>query len=200
MLLLAALGYSARNGINGVGGELNTAVNVTARKIALVGDLRADFQNMQAFARHAQFAFVVNHMVQTNQKVGASVECSMCHTLESRQTNESELGAIAASVKRSIAQLRPLAATPSRNKIPGGRRERHRPVCAALQSISEACGAESIRRGPWHPRDQMSPIVDQVDHVMTELREQQRNRSNWRTGARAIPLPGPSGLPTLSWG
>ncbi len=174
MLLLAALGYSARNGINGVGGELNTAVNVTARKIALVGDLRADFQNMQAFARHAQFAFVVNHMVQTNQKVGASVECSMCHTLESRQTNESELGAIAASVKRSIAQLRPLATTPSETKslaaVESGI-DQYVPLFSQYLKLAEQ---NQFDEAHGILRDQMSPIVDQVDHVMTELREQQR--------------------------
>ncbi len=173
MLLLAALGYSARNGINTIGGELSTAVNVTARKIGLVGDLRADFQDMQVYARRTQFAFVVNHLVQTNGKFGAAVACSMCHTLESRQTRERELGAIAASVKQTIAQLQPLITTPAEKKslaaVESGI-DRYAPLFSDYLKLTEQNQFDDAHAVL---RDQMSPIVDQLDHVMIELRDEE---------------------------
>ncbi|HTS49496.1 MAG TPA: methyl-accepting chemotaxis protein [Bryobacteraceae bacterium] len=173
MLLLAALGYSARNGINRVGGELSAAVNVTARKIALVGDLRAGFQNMQVYARRTQFAFVVNHLVQTNEKFGATVACSMCHTLENRHTRESELGAMAASVKKIIAQLEPLVTTQSEKKglaaVESGI-DQYVPLFSQYLKLTEQNQFDDAH---GILRDQMSPIVDQVDHVMTELRDEE---------------------------
>ena len=66
---------------------------------------------MQAYGRQTQFAFVVNHMVKADEKLGAKVPCSMCHTLDERQAHERELGAIAANVKEKAAQLRPLVST-----------------------------------------------------------------------------------------
>ena len=173
MILLAALGYSARNGINRVGGELSTAVNVTARKIALVGDLRVGFQSMQVYARRTQFAFVVNHLVQTNEKFGATVTCSMCHALESRQTYESELGAMAASVKQIIAQLQPLVTTQSEKKCVAAVESgvgQYVPLFSQYLKLTEQ---NQFDQAHGILRDQMSPIVDQVDHVMTELRDEE---------------------------
>ncbi len=172
MVLLVALGYSAVNGITKIGGELGTAVNVTARKISLVGSLRLDFQEMQAYARRTQFAFVVNHLVQTNEKVGANITCSMCHSLEGRETRERELGAMAVNVKKTVAQLLPLATTDSEKKclatVQAGI-DNYAPLFSEYLKLTERNQFDDAH---GVLRDQMAPIVDEIDKVMTELRNE----------------------------
>ena len=186
MVLLVTLGYSARNGMTKIGGELNSAVNVTAKKIGLVGVLTADFQDMQVYARRTQFAFVVNHLVQTNEKFGANVTCSMCHTLEDRQSRERELGAMAVNVKRTVAQLRPLVTTESEKKclatVEAGI-DQYAPLFSEYLKL-----AESNQFDDAHGvlRDQMAPIVDGIDKVMAQLRgEAQRSLTQSDDRARA---------------
>src|SRR5438309_9984719 len=105
MILIAGLGYMGRRSISSVGGQLSSAVNVTARKMDLVGGLLMQFEDMKSYARRTQFAFVVNHLVQTNARVGANVTCSMCHMLETSETRERELAMIAGSIQGTLGQL-----------------------------------------------------------------------------------------------
>src|SRR4029077_5228975 len=82
----------------------------------LVGGLRAQFQDLEAYARRTQFAFVVNHLVATNEKLGVRATCSMCHVQETRQIRERELGAMAGGIHATAAQLQPLVTSESGNK------------------------------------------------------------------------------------
>ena len=116
MALVLALGYSARDSIGRIGRDLDTAVNVTARKMDLVGELQVAFQDMVAHTRLTQFAFVANHLVQPNARVGANSGCSMCHLWEGRETPEAELHAQATAVRTAISGLQPLITTENERK------------------------------------------------------------------------------------
>jgi hypothetical protein len=143
MILMIILGFSARSAIGRIGGELSTAVNVTARKMDL-GGLRAQFQDLEAYARRTQFAFVMNHLVATNEKLGVRAACSMCHMLETRQTRERELGAMAAAIQATVAQLQPLVTTASGNKHLAAVRAGTGNYVALYSPISETDRAKSV--------------------------------------------------------
>ncbi len=172
MVLLLTLGYAARYGMTRIGGELDTAVNSTAKKISLVGALRADFQDMQAYGRRTQFAFVVNHLVQSNEKFGANVACSMCHTLENRSVHEREMGAIAARVKKNSAQLRPLVSTENEKQslaaVDNGV-DRYVPLFTEYLKLTERNQFDDAHAVL---RDQMAPMVEEIDKVMNQLRDE----------------------------
>lgn len=172
MVLLVTLGYAAVNGITQIGGELSTGVNSTARKISLVGTLRLNFQELQVYARRTQFAFVVNHLVQANEKFGANVTCSMCHTLEGRETRERELGDMAVNVKKTVAQLLPLITTESEKKclatVQAGV-DNYVPLFSEYLKLTERNQFDDAH---GVLRDQMAPIVDDIDKVMAQLRDE----------------------------
>lgn len=172
MVLLVTLGYSARNGMTKIGGELSAAVNLTARKIGLVGILKADFQDMQVYARRTQFAFVVNHLVGANEKFGANATCSTCHTLEGRETRERELGLMAVNIKKTVEQLRPLVTTKNEKKclatVDAGI-DHYVPLFSEYLILTERNQFDDAH---GVLRDQMAPIVDEIDKVMTQLREE----------------------------
>jgi len=174
MILLAALGYSARDGITRIGGELSTAVNVTAKKIALVGDLRAGFESMQSYARRQQFAFVMNHQVQSSDKHAAGDSCSMCHALESGDSQEHEMGALAGGVKQTIAQLAPLATTETETKslaaVQSGI-EKYIPLFSHYVKLTEGNKFDDAH---GVLRDQMAPIVDEIGRLMKQLRDEEQ--------------------------
>jgi methyl-accepting chemotaxis protein len=174
MILMIILGYSARSAIGRIGGELSTAVNVTARKMDLVGGLRAQFQDLEAYARRTQFAFVVNHLVATNEKLGVRATCSMCHTLETRQTRERELGAMAAGIQATVAQLQPLVTTETGNKQLAAVRAGIGNYVSLYSQYLKLTEQNQFDDAHGVLRDQMFPIVDEIDKVMTQLRDEEQ--------------------------
>jgi hypothetical protein len=189
MILLMILGYSARSAIGRIGGELSTAVNVTARKMDLVGGLRAQFQDLEAYARRTQFAFVVNHLVATNEKLGVRAACSMCHTLETRQTRERELGAMAAGIQATVAQLQPLVTTESGNKYLATVRTGIGNYVSLFSQYLKLTEQNQFDDAHGVLRDQMFPLVDEIDKVMTNCGMKSRRRSNCLTSALAGRFP-----------
>jgi methyl-accepting chemotaxis protein/methyl-accepting chemotaxis protein-1 (serine sensor receptor) len=174
MILMIVLGYSARSAIGRIGGELSTAVNVTARKMDLVGGLRTQCQDLEAYARRTQFAFVVNHLVATNEKLGVRATCSMCHILETRQTRESEMGAMAAGIQATVAQLQPLVVTESGKKYLAAVHDGIGNYVSLYSQYLKLTEQNQFDDAHGVLRDQMFPIVDEMDKVLTQLRDEEQ--------------------------
>jgi methyl-accepting chemotaxis protein len=174
IVLFLILGYSAHSAINSIGMELEHAVNFTAKKMDLVGVLLGEFQDMKAYARRTQFSFVVNHLVQGNEQFGATATCSMCHILETRGTHERELGEMAAGIKATVAQLQPLVTTKNGEKYLQAVRADVDNYASLYSQYLKLTGQNQFDDAHGVLRDQMFPIVDEIEKAMRELRDEEQ--------------------------
>jgi methyl-accepting chemotaxis protein/methyl-accepting chemotaxis protein-1 (serine sensor receptor) len=175
LVLLAVIGYWARHAIGGLGGQLNSAVNVTAREAEFVGELNTGFQEMKEYAIQTQFSFVMTHLARTNPSVGAALECAMCHTEEARDVRQRGLDAIAGKVRTTISKLQPMMAGSSGNKsldqLQTGLRDYQSMFGEYLVLV------EGNRYDDAHAvlRDRMLPSITEMGKLLEGLRAEQRS-------------------------
>jgi methyl-accepting chemotaxis protein len=171
MVLIAGLGYMGRRAISSVGGQLSSAVNVTARQVDLVGGLLMQFEDMKSYARRTQFAFVVNHLVHTNAQIGANVTCSMCHMLETNETRERELGVMAATIKATLGQLERLTSHEADLKQLRAARAGIDMYVSLFGRYLKMTAANQFDAAHGVLRDEMFPTLDGIDDALKQLRE-----------------------------
>jgi len=111
LALVMGLGYSSLTAVGGLGGALDVAVNRTARKLRLVGDLQAGFQEMRADATKVEISLVNTMIGRVNtRQQSAESTCGSCHTSDTVETQRQQFEAVATRLGAQIAQLRPLVA------------------------------------------------------------------------------------------
>src|ERR1039457_1084853 len=111
LALVMALGYSSLTAIGGLGGALDVAVNGTAKKLRLVGDLQAGFQEMRVDAAKLEISLTNTIIGRLDTRQGsAESTCGSCHTSDTVETQRQQFEAVAARLSAQVAQLRPLVA------------------------------------------------------------------------------------------
>src|ERR1022692_1767904 len=111
LALVMALGYSSLTAIGGLGGALDVAVNGTAKKLRLVGDLQAGFQEMRVDAAKLEIPLTNTIIGRLDTRQGsAESTCGSCHTSDTVETQRQQFEAVAARLSAQVAQLRPLVA------------------------------------------------------------------------------------------
>src|ERR1017187_2255802 len=111
LALVLALGYSSLTAIGGLGGALDVAVNGTAKKLRLVGDLQAGFQEMRVDAAKLEISLTNTIIGRLDTRHGsAESTCGSCHTSDTVETQRQQFEAVAARLSAQVAQLRPLVA------------------------------------------------------------------------------------------
>ncbi|HEX8984886.1 MAG TPA: methyl-accepting chemotaxis protein [Bryobacteraceae bacterium] len=173
--LLFGLGYLGRSATGSIGQDLDQAVNVTARKMDLVGELRTGFQDMKAYAVKTQSAFVMTNLAQSSAKVGAEAACSMCHVQETRENGNREMRALGASIAGTISHLQPLVASQTGKKS----------LATVGTSVGEYVSAfdeylSLLDRNQYDDahailRDRMLPMVEEIGKMLGQLRDEERN-------------------------
>ena len=109
--VVLALGYSSLTAIGGLGGALDVAVNGTAKKLRLVGDLQAGFQEMRVDAAELEISLTNTIIGRLDTRQGsAESTCGSCHTSDTVETQRQQFEAVAARLSAQVAQLRPLVA------------------------------------------------------------------------------------------
>ena len=94
LALVMALGYSSLTAIGGLGGALDVAVNGTAKKLRLVGDLRAGFQEMRADGARAEVLLVDMIIGRADTRLrNAGSACGSCHTSDTVETQRQQFEA-----------------------------------------------------------------------------------------------------------
>jgi hypothetical protein len=193
--MLALLGFIATRTIDSIGQELHTAVEVTARKMDLIGELRGGFQDMKAYTHRTQFSIVLNRLVEAKQQLGMSGDCSRCHELETRETREKGLASATAGVKATLQRLEPLVTSASGKKCLAGISAgivEYAPLFSEYLSLIERNSFDDARV-VLHQR--MFPLIDKVDQILNRLRDEELaalnqsgqraretvSRSRWRT-------------------
>jgi len=188
IVLLLGLGYSAYNTVGGIGREVDATVNVTASATELSVELRNKVQELKAYAKRTQFAFVTNRLVQANTRVGAVAECSQCHTRETREVSERELRAIAAGVRATVAKLQPLTSSEQLQKSLRTMDASVQDYAAMFSEYLSLLERNQYDQAHGILRDRMFPAVEALDKILDQLGDEERNalkRSGKRVGETA---------------
>jgi methyl-accepting chemotaxis protein len=172
--LILVLGYSASSAIGRIGRDLDIAVNVTARKMDLVGELRVSFEDLKTHTRKNQFAFVANNLLQPNTKAGATATCSMCHVLGSRETGEHELLAKTANMETIVSQLQPLITSEKEKKYLATVQAGINDYVSLFRQYSDLTSRNQFDQAHGIMRDQMFPLVEKIDQVLNQLHDEGR--------------------------
>ncbi|HTT63589.1 MAG TPA: methyl-accepting chemotaxis protein [Bryobacteraceae bacterium] len=110
LALVLALGYSSLTTVGRLGGALDVAVNGTAKKLRLVGELKAGFQEMRADATKEEISLINASIIgRLGRQGSAETTCSGCHTEDTVGKQKQQFEAVAARLAEEAAQLRPLA-------------------------------------------------------------------------------------------
>ena len=105
--LVLALSYSSLNAIGSLGGMLDRAANVAARKLDLIAEIQAGVREMQDHGKKTQFAHSV-HKLEARGGAG----CSACHVIDSPETDQLGFESAGSRVLQKIAAVRPLIIEP----------------------------------------------------------------------------------------
>jgi methyl-accepting chemotaxis protein len=100
-----------------LGGSLDTAVNITARKMTLVGEMRAGFQGMRAEATKTEVS-LINSVVK-NLASNKGEACSSCHTQDTIGSQKSKFDNRGAALSRDVAELAQMADGKDRQLLDG---------------------------------------------------------------------------------
>ena len=111
LALVMGLGYSSLTAIGGLGGSLDVAVNGTAKKLRLVGELQGGFQEMRADATKAEISLLNAIIGQLDtRRLNAGATCGSCHTSDTVDSQRQQFEGVATRLSADVAQLRPLVA------------------------------------------------------------------------------------------
>lgn len=110
LLLVLVLSYSSLAVIQRLGGSFDQTLRETTQAADYFGDIQAGFQEMKAYAKSTQFAWVANRLLKVEagqQKVaGAIAECSACHSIAAPESSRQALHEISSRVLERVNRLR----------------------------------------------------------------------------------------------
>ncbi|HUD99549.1 MAG TPA: methyl-accepting chemotaxis protein [Bryobacteraceae bacterium] len=173
MLALAlALSYSSLSAIGKLGASLDLAVNDTAKRLELVGDMRTGFQQMRADATQTEIS-LINTLVGQIDKHGGPA-CTACHAADTVETQAHEFASVAGRLKGKIGDLRPLISTserPSLDKIDAGIGD----WLALYRKYLKLAGAGDFVAAHDIMLNQIYPLVDSMEKTANQLATHQQD-------------------------
>ena len=105
-----ACSYSSLQAIHKLGAMLDAATNVAARRMDLVTDIRAGFQEMENHAKKTQFAHAIHNLEGSATLDG--IACSACHVLRAPTEDLREFEAGGTQIELRIAEAEGLITDP----------------------------------------------------------------------------------------
>ena len=169
--LALALSYSSLSAIGKLGASLDLAVNDTAKRLQLVGDMRTGFQQMRADATQTEIS-LINTLVGQIDKHGGPA-CTACHAADTVETQAHEFASVAGQLKGKIGDLRPLIFTserPSLDKIDAGIGD----WLALYQKYLKLAGAGDFVAA-HDILNQIYPLVESMEKAANQLATHQRD-------------------------
>lgn len=173
ILLALALGlsYSSLTAIGTLGGSLDLAVNGTAKKLQLVGDLRTGFQQMRATATKAEISLINTLVGQIDTHGGPA--CNTCHAGDTVDTQKHEFDSVAVQLGGKIRELRPLVVTGERaslDRVETGIGD----WLALYQKYLKLAGERDFVAAHDIMLNQIYPLVESMDKAANQLAAQQQ--------------------------
>ena len=109
LLLVLGLSYASLSAVDRLGASLDTAVNAGAKKLQLVGEIHAGFQELRADAGKVEMSSV-NMLIGCLDTPGAAAGpgCSSCHAKDDVSSQKQRFDATGARLAGKVKELRPL--------------------------------------------------------------------------------------------
>ncbi|MGO4882721.1 MAG: hypothetical protein ACLP59_18165 [Bryobacteraceae bacterium] len=172
--LVLALGYSSLKAIGGLGGALDAAVNSTAKKLRLVGELQSGFQEMRADAAKLEIS-LVNTLIE-RAGTGDGAACGSCHTLDTVDAQRQQFEAVAARLGGEIAQLRPLVAGTQEKQAVEAMDTGIAGWAALYRQYLKLTTAHDYTAAHEVMLDKIYPLVESMDKAAKQLAAKQQER------------------------
>lgn len=109
LALILGSGLGSLSMIRGLGSTLDSAIDVTAKKMQLAETLLSGFRQVRLSSALTEIS-LLNATLLGQMKLEGQTACAACHTPENIGANEEALGAAFADVKRASSLLEALAA------------------------------------------------------------------------------------------
>ena len=177
LVLVLGLSYSSLTAIGRLGGALDHAVNVDARKIQLVGDIHAGFEEMRADSTKIEMSLVNMLIVRLDAREGAEdgSACAGCHTKEIVGHQKQRFDSAANRLKQKTLEFRPMVANDAErqalDKIDSG-------VAAWLSLYEHYLSLTRDHRfnaGHEVMLGRIYPLIETLDKVTDQLEAEEKN-------------------------
>jgi methyl-accepting chemotaxis protein len=175
--LLLVISFFWRASVLDLGGSLDEAVNRTAKKLRLAGDLRTEFKAMWADARGAQFSTVIlllNEKDAKNKQDSTSAGCAMCHTLELQDQGRQRFTAGGGRLRRELGELLDLNPTPAERKLLDQIGRDVAEWLALYDTYLQMAAADRYDEGHDLMTEKIVPLLERADKSVAALMEAQR--------------------------
>jgi methyl-accepting chemotaxis protein len=167
-----ALSYSSVHAIYKLGAMLDAATNVAARKMDLVTNIRAGFQEMEDHAKKAQFAHAIVKLEGTATLDG--VTCSACHVVSGSGEDARDFEAGGAKIEQRIAEAKGLIEDSSSRAELDVLDNGVRNWISLYRDYLAKIGGNDFTAAHDILRDKMLPVVGDIDKAAGQLVEEQR--------------------------
>jgi len=165
------LSYSSLTAIGRLGGALDAAINRTAKKLQIVGELRTGFQDMRASANEAEISLINTLVGQLDRHGGPS--CSTCHSIDTVDAKMHQFDSVGASLKENITALRPLI-TPGEQMTVDALEAGITRWMGLYQKYLKLAEERDFVSAHAILLDQINPLVETMDKEANELAVKQR--------------------------
>jgi hypothetical protein len=117
LLLVLGLSYASLTAVDRLGASLDTAVNAGAKKVQLVGEIRAGFEELRADAGKVEMSSV-NMLIGRldTPEAARGPDCSSCHAKDDVSSQKQRFDATGARLGRKVEELRPVLASESERR------------------------------------------------------------------------------------
>jgi methyl-accepting chemotaxis protein/methyl-accepting chemotaxis protein-1 (serine sensor receptor) len=167
-----ALSYSSLQAIRRLSSILDHATNVAARKMDLVTEIRAGFQELENHAKKTQFAHAILRLEGAATLDGTP--CSACHAVSASDEDAREFEAEGVKIEQQIAQAKGLIADSSSRSELDVLDSAVRNWIALYREYLIKIGGKDFTAAHDIMRDKMLPVLEGIDNATGHLVEEQR--------------------------
>jgi len=164
--LLLVLGAASLYSISELGSGLDTAINSTARKMRLVGNLTTSFQQMKAEARGEEISYIF-------RSLDTKGECTACHNDSFIGVQRDKFNTAGGQAMKNIDELKSLASGDAEKQTVASLRRGLEQWAGHYERYRQLASSGKFLEGNDLMQGGIYPILEENDRVAAELIKQQ---------------------------
>jgi methyl-accepting chemotaxis protein/methyl-accepting chemotaxis protein-1 (serine sensor receptor) len=179
VLSTLGLGFASLKAIATLGNSLDAAVNGTGRKVDLIGGIQTTFADLKSDSVSEQLAYTIKAMDRHSESQGGSAapggeSCSACHSPSPVDSAIRKSEAAGEIIRRRTGELRGLVSDEAGRSALDAIDRGTAAWVARNKQYLELAGGDRFDDAHTILRDQMLPIIDEVEHSSKLLAQQAR--------------------------
>jgi methyl-accepting chemotaxis protein len=170
LALVFVFSIVALNLVSTLGGALDVAVNSTAKKMAVVGNIRADFQEMNALTRATHVSYVIREL----ERGRKDAACGACHDASQVEKTQRAFEGTAAGLGKQFTALESLGKAEDDRSALNALKKAADSWSTGYQDYLRQVNAGNFEAGHSIVTDKLFPILDDVKKNTGVLAMQQQ--------------------------